>query len=59
MCFFSAFQDLWNLGRCMGIEGFGKDYDRESNKMERELRAAKAKDRKRLQNGDRAKTVIL
>src|SRR6266702_4447689 len=56
---YSAFQDLWNLGRCIGVHGFGKDYDREAKKMDRELRAANTNDRKRLKSGDRAKNLIL
>jgi hypothetical protein len=39
-------QDLWNLGRCMRLEGFGSDHDGEADDMERELRSAAGKDRR-------------
>jgi hypothetical protein len=52
-------QDLWNLGRCMGIEAFDSSHDKEANKMASQLRAAATKDRKRLSQGNRAKTVLM
>ncbi|KAG1838807.1 P-loop containing nucleoside triphosphate hydrolase protein [Suillus subalutaceus] len=36
--------DIWNIGRCLGLEQFGSSYDDEALKMERQLRTAAAKD---------------
>jgi hypothetical protein len=55
---FVLFQDLWNLGRCMGLQGFGSDYDDEARQMITGLRAAQSKDRKRLKNHERKKRII-
>ncbi|KAG1772200.1 P-loop containing nucleoside triphosphate hydrolase protein [Suillus placidus] len=51
--------DVWNIGRCLGLELFGSTYDDEALKMVRQLRAAAAKDRKRFQQGDRIATIIM
>lgn len=50
--------DLWNLGRCMRVEGFGSAYDREAEKMESRLRAAQTKDGKRMKSGDRKRKLV-
>lgn len=51
--------DIWNLGRCLGLELFGSSYDDEALKMIRQLRTAAAKDRKRIKQGDRLATIIM
>lgn len=55
----SLAQDVWNIGRCLGLELFGSSYDDEALKMVRQLRAAAAKDRKRLKQGDRIAKIIM
>ncbi|KAG2352807.1 P-loop containing nucleoside triphosphate hydrolase protein, partial [Suillus spraguei] len=50
--------DVWNLGRCLGIEAFSSPYDGEAEKMERNLRTSAVKDRLRFKQGDRDKTII-
>lgn len=52
-------QDVWNIGRYLGLEPFGSAYDDEALKMVRQLRAAAAKDRKRFQQGNRIATIIM
>jgi hypothetical protein len=42
----------------MGVKGFGSDNDEEARKMDRRLRAAQSKDRKRLKVGDCKKKLI-
>ncbi|KAG1829710.1 P-loop containing nucleoside triphosphate hydrolase protein [Suillus subalutaceus] len=51
--------DVWNIGRCLGLELFGSSYDDEALKMVRQLRAAAAKDRKRFKQGDRIAKIIM
>ncbi|KAG1891850.1 P-loop containing nucleoside triphosphate hydrolase protein [Suillus fuscotomentosus] len=51
--------DVWNIGRCLGLELFGSSYDDEALKMGCQLRAAAAKDRKRLKQGDRITKIIM
>ncbi|KAG1834958.1 P-loop containing nucleoside triphosphate hydrolase protein [Suillus subalutaceus] len=51
--------DVWNIGRCLGLELFGSSYDHEALKMVRQLRAAAAKDRKRFKQGDRIAKIIM
>ncbi|KAG1894055.1 P-loop containing nucleoside triphosphate hydrolase protein [Suillus fuscotomentosus] len=51
--------DIWNIGRCLGLELFGGSYDDEAKKMVCQLRAASAKDRKRFKQGDRTAKIIM
>ncbi|KAG2336736.1 P-loop containing nucleoside triphosphate hydrolase protein [Suillus weaverae] len=51
--------DVWNIGRCLGLELFSSSYDDEALKMERQLRSAAVKDRKRLKQGDRITKIIM
>ncbi|KAG1772227.1 P-loop containing nucleoside triphosphate hydrolase protein [Suillus placidus] len=51
--------DVWNIGRCLGLELFGSSYDDEALKMERQLRSAAVKDRKRFKQGDRITKIIM
>jgi len=51
-------QDLWNLGRYLGMPEFGSGKDKEAQKMERRLRSAQTQDRQRLKKGDRAIRIV-
>ncbi|KAG2098226.1 uncharacterized protein F5147DRAFT_656118 [Suillus discolor] len=50
--------NVWNLGRCLGMEAFGSPYDGEAEKMDCDLHKSAAKDRQCFKQGDRDKTII-
>ncbi|KAG2097976.1 uncharacterized protein F5147DRAFT_777839 [Suillus discolor] len=51
--------DVWNIGRCLGLELFDSSHDEEASKMVSQLRAAAAKDRKRFKKGNRIAKIII
>lgn len=53
-------QDLWNLGRVLGLENFSGDHDELAKQMDRELNAANRKERnaRKKANSDQAETVV-
>jgi hypothetical protein len=53
-------QDLWNLGRMMGVEGFIEDgADQEAKDMERELSAARRRDIKNRKDRDDSEDTVM
>jgi hypothetical protein len=52
------YQDLWNIGRFLGLEAFGPSADDDAANMTRELRAAQRRDRATRQGSDVDQDIV-
>jgi hypothetical protein len=49
---------LWNIGRFLGLEGFGQEHDAEAILMDKDLRSALCQDRKARKEADCGEMIV-